>query len=507
MSFLAATASGVVLGESDGAARVWRGVPYADPPVGPWRWRAPRPVTPWAGVRDATRFGPACPQFRPRAAGAVGPELRRDEDCLTLNVWAPSDADAADGPFPVVVWVHGGAFVSGAGSLPDFRGAGLAGLGLVVVTVNYRVGAFGFLDLSSFSTPEVPFDTNLGLRDVTAALRWVRENVGAFGGDPDRVTVMGESAGASLVTALLASPPARGLFERAVAFSPAPAAVYSPGRMARYAGRFLDLVGADRERPETWRDVPAQALVEATTRLLLEVDESDTGTIAFAPVVDGDVVPEPPLDAAAAGRTVPVPLLVGTTRNEALLFLRARPRILPVTTDRVDRVFDALADQQGGVVPTDPAEVLAGYPGFPAREAVLEFAADSTFRIPAIRFAEGHGQVAPVWMYRYDFATPAERMVRLDATHGTEIPLVFDTLDAPVGRLIVMLGGRAAAERLGARIRGHVADFARSGRPAFGWPRYVPPTRTTLILDRELRIAQDPQRQAREVWEQVEFLR
>jgi para-nitrobenzyl esterase len=278
--------------------------------------------------------------------------------------------------------------------------------------------------------------------------------------------------------------------------------------MARYAGRFLELLGVDRERPATWRDVPAPALVEASNRLLDEVDASDTGTIAFAPVIDGEFLPGAPVDLSAGGRTSPVPLIIGTTRHESLLFLRARPHILPVTTERMDRVFDALSEQlEVGEEAADPAELLVGYPGYPGRDALLDLASDSTFRIPAIRFAEGHSGVAPVWMYRYDFATRSERVARLDATHGTEIPLVFDTLDAPVGRLIVMLGGRAAAERLGARIRAHLVEFAAHGAPAFGWPRYTVPERTTLLLDREVSIAQDPQREAREAWDQVRFLR
>ncbi|GMA26109.1 carboxylic ester hydrolase [Luteimicrobium album] len=519
MTFRVATESGVVVGETDGGARVWRGLPYAASPVGAGRWRRPRPVQPWTGTRDATRFGAACPQRRLRAGGGVPPTWPRTEDCLTLNVWAPPvDADDLR---PVVVWVHGGAFVAGSGMLADFNGARLAVEGdVVVVTLNYRLGALGFLDLSSLATPDEPFDANTGLWDVVEALRWLRENVASFGGDPGRMTLAGESAGASVVTALLAAPAARGLFHRAVALSPAPAAAYSADRMASYARRLLDLVGADPDDAASWRRIPADDLVAAGTRLLAEVDERYTGTIAFAPSVDGVLLPESPVDAALGGRTAPVPLLTGTMRNEALLFLRARPRILPVAEPRVDRVFELLAEQRAGETADrdldDRGEdddaalqdgVLAAYPGYPEREALLDFAGDSTFRIPTIRFAEGHGQVAPVWMYRCDFATPSERMARLDATHGTEIPLVFDTLDAPVGRLIVLLGGRSAAQRVGARIRQHLVGLARDGTPGFGWPRYTPPDRTTLILDRDVRIARDPGGPTREAWDAVEFLR
>ena len=517
MTFRVVTESGVAVGESDGGARVWRGLPYAAPTVGEGRWRRPQPVEARTGTRDATRFGAACPQHRLRAGGGVPAAWPRSEDCLTLNVWAPpSDADDLR---PVLVWVHGGAFVAGSGMLADFNGARLAAEGdVVVVTLNYRLGALGFLDLSSLGNHDESFDANVGLWDVIEALRWLRVNVAAFGGDPGRVTLAGESSGASVVTALLAAPPARGLFHRAVALSPAPAAAYSADRMASYARRLLELVGADLDDPASWRLLPADDLVAAGTRLLDEVDERYTGTIAFAPSVDGVLLPEAPVDAALGGRTAPVPLLTGTMRNEALLFLRARPRILPVAEPRVDRVFELLAEQRAGSGDRSPDEradddaalqggVLAAYPGYPEREALLDFAGDSTFRIPTIRFAEGHAQIAPIWMYRCDFATPSERMARLDATHGTEIPLVFDTLDAPVGRLTMLLGGRGAAQRLGGRIRSHLAALARDGTPGFGWPRYRPPERTTLILDREVRIARDPGGAMREAWDGVEFLR
>ncbi|MGC5166127.1 carboxylesterase/lipase family protein [Luteimicrobium sp. DT211] len=523
MTFRVATESGVVVGETDGGARVWRGLPYAEPPVGAARWRRPTPVEPWAGVRDATRFGAVCTQHRLRAGGGVPATWPRSEDCLTLNVWVPPSE--ADDLRPVLVWVHGGAFVAGSGMLPDFNGARLAVEGdVVVVTLNYRLGTLGFLDLSSFGAGDERFDANVGLWDVIEALRWLRENAASFGGDPGRVTLAGESAGASVVTTLVAAPAARGLFHRAVALSPAPAAVYSADRMASYAQRLLRMVGAGLDDAASWRRIPAEALVDAGTRLLDEVDARYTGTIAFAPSVDGVLLPESPVDAALGGRTAPVPLITGTMRNEALLFLRARPHILPVAPPRVDRVFELLAEQRAaratsggaGRAGSDErsddddaalqADVLAAYPGYPEREAVLDFAADSTFRIPTIRFAEGHGQVAPVWMYRCDFATPAERMARLDATHGTEIPLVFDTLDAPVGRLTMLLGGRSAAQRLGARIRRHLVGLARDGAPGFGWPRYAAPDRTTLVLDRDVRIARDPGARAREAWDAVDFL-
>ena len=215
---------------------------YAAPPIGDLRWRAPEPPAAWTDVADATRFGRVCPQpVDPRIPIDLG--APQGEDCLTLNVWASSDTAAGDDK-PVMVWVHGGAYILGSSSQPLYDGRVLAGGGeVVVVTVNYRLGAFGFLDLSEFSTAGRRFDSNLGLRDVLAALRWVRDNIAAFGGDPDRVTAFGESAGAGIITTLLTSPAARGLFSGAIAQSSPATSVYDGSRSRRITRQVLDRLG------------------------------------------------------------------------------------------------------------------------------------------------------------------------------------------------------------------------------------------------------------------------
>src|SRR5208337_918811 len=223
------TTYGPVRGSDDGRARAWKGIRYAAPPVGDLRFRATEPPQRWTEVADATSFGPACPQpsfpNMPLDLGAP-----QSEDCLRLNIWASSDTQPGNGK-PVMVWLHGGAYVLGSSSQPLYDGRRLVGSGdVVVVTVNYRLGALGFLDLSSFDTARRRFDSNIGLRDVLAALGWVRDNIAAFGGDPQRVTLFGESAGAGIVTTLLASPAAEGLFAGAIAQSSPATSVYDRGR-------------------------------------------------------------------------------------------------------------------------------------------------------------------------------------------------------------------------------------------------------------------------------------
>ena len=244
------TAHGPVRGSDDGLVKIWKGLRYAAVPTGDRRWRAPEPPQPWREVADATSYGAVCPQpVEPRIPIDLG--APQGDDCLTLNVWASSDTAAGDGK-PVMVWVHGGAYIFGAASQPLYDGTALtAGGDVVVVTVNYRVGAFGFLDLSSFSTPTRRFESNLGLHDVILALQWVRDNIAGFGGDPDRVTLFGESAGAGIVTTLLTAPAAAGLFTAAIAQSSPATSVYDTARGRRVAEAVprRTRLGTRRRRP------------------------------------------------------------------------------------------------------------------------------------------------------------------------------------------------------------------------------------------------------------------
>jgi para-nitrobenzyl esterase len=330
--------------------------------VGELRWRAPQPPERWTDVADATRVGPVCPQpTDPRIPLDLG--APQGEDSLSLNVWASSDTEAGDGK-PVMVWVHGGAYVLGSSAQSLYRGRALAGGGdAIIVTVNYRLGVFGFLDLSSFSTERARFESNLGLRDVLFALQWVRDNITAFGGDPRRVTLFGESAGAGIVTTLLASPAAAGLFSAAIAQSSPATSVYDASRSRGIAQQFLDTLGVGAEEVDRLPDAPLNELLAASKLLFDEVPVRVPGTLAYAPIVDGDLVPDYPVAIARSGGTHRVPLIIGTNKHEAALFRFMKSPLMPITPTAIKSMFDGIASDQPGLQLPSEADLVSAYPG------------------------------------------------------------------------------------------------------------------------------------------------
>ena len=483
------TGGGIRGTELDGLHH-WRAIPYAASPSGDLRLRAPQPVVPWEGVRDASAFGPVSHQV----AGLA--RVPMSEDCLTLNVIAPVTPGTGR---PVMVFIHGGAYTTGSSrEIPHLGEALVREGGVVFVNFNYRLGALGYLDFTEFWTPERPLEANLGLRDQVAALAWVRENIAQFGGDPDNVTVFGESAGGNAVTTLLAVPSAKGLFARAIAESAPPEAVY-PSALTREWG--ADYVAILREvtrdattpAPELLLSTAPTLLVRAASIMRQRTPDAVPGTIAFSPVIDGDVLPERPVDAAAAGRTHPVPLIIGTNSREGTLF-RGRLDLLATTKPRIRAVF-AKTERQAR------ARLFEEYRALPPRRSAAEFGGDYSFWYPSIRFAEGHARTAPVHFYRFDIATRALKWAGLDATHGIELFAVFDLLDNPIARAAGALGGRPAFKQAAKRMRDRWLAFAHDGTVGDDWEQYSTAHRATLIIDADDRIELDPRRSRRLAWD------
>lgn len=501
------TAYGPVRGGDDGTVKVWKGVRYAAPPIGELRWRAPQPPARWRELADATRVGPACPQpIDPRVPIELG--APQGDDCLTLNVWASSDT-GPDDRRPVMVWVHGGAYVLGSAAQSLYHGRVLASGGeAIVVTVNYRLGALGFLDLSSFSTERTRFESNLGLRDVLFALRWVHDNIAAFGGDPDRVTLFGESAGAGVVTTLLGSPEAAGLFTAAIAQSSPATSVYDASRGAGIAKQFLDALGIGVDEVDRLPSAPTSDVLAASKQLFDQVPVRTPGTLAYAPIVDGDVVPDYPVALARAGRTHPVPLIIGTNKDEAALFRFMKSPLMPITPEAIKAMFEGIASERPGLQLPSEAQLGSTYPGR-GKTPGMGVARDIGFRMPSIWFADGHcashGADAPVYTYRFDWSTPMLRLLRLGAAHATELPYVWGNLVAGGKDPTFKLGGLKVGTALSERIRTRWLNFAAHGEPIGGagdprWRPYRDGDRATLMIDRCDTVVADLDQPLRAAW-------
>jgi para-nitrobenzyl esterase len=457
------TADGRLRGQADADHFVFQGVPYAQPPVGELRWQPPRPATPWQGVREATQAGPVCPQSYTYPPGAP-PTFTGAEDCLFLNVHVPRDAD---GLLPVMVFLHGGGFTSGGGSSYDPRR--VSAQGVIVVTLNYRLGALGFLAHPALPGP---WAGNFGIADQQMALRWVRRNIAAFGGDAGNVTLWGESAGAYSVCAQLAAPAARGLFDKAITQSASCANEFlsrpDAEQRARQAADDLGCAdGAPTAVVECLRAVPAEKLAA------LYADRADANhryiaDLPWFPVAGSPALPRQPLDALRTGAAHHVPMIAGSTRDEmrSLILARLADGHELVTPQRYPQLI-------GEFYGADAEAVLAEYPHTRYASPSIALATvltDEGRALGACRqlvFDEAASARAPV--YAYEFAEPTGEITDgfpHGARHGADVPYFFDSYFREPTRK------PAGQARLADTLIGYWTEFARTGDPGGGWLPY-----------------------------------
>jgi para-nitrobenzyl esterase len=484
------TRQGTVAGAETDGVHVFKGIPYAAAPFGSRRMRAPEPPPSWAGVRDCTEYGPTVPKspYPPPYDSLLPEPAIPGEDCLNLNIWTPDPGAAG---LPVLVWIHGGAFLNGSGAVPQYDGTAFARDGVVCVTINYRLGADGFLFLDDGVA-------NTGMLDQVAALQWVQDNIAGFGGDPARVTIAGESAGAMSVTTLLSMPRAAGLFRRVIAQSGAGQHVLTAATAARVGGYLAERLGVAASR-EAIAAVPLDQLLDAQGALSREVQtpppdparwgEITANQMLFEPVVDGDVLPAVPLDGIRAGAGRDVDVLIGTNSDEQRLFM-VPTGVMNFIDDNVLQMA-AAAD---GLGPDALPTYRAGRPGASAGDLFAAVYGDWFFRIPAIRVAEARTE-SPTWVYEFAWPTPLLDGT-LGACHALEIPFVFDTLRTEGAEMLV---GPDAPHNLADTMHGAWVSFISDGDP--GWERYAPADRATMVFNTESAVVKDPRGDERQLWE------
>ncbi|MGW2385429.1 carboxylesterase/lipase family protein [Streptomyces sp. NPDC001658] len=491
------TTAGAVRGRTEEGLAVFRGIPFAEPPVGDARFQAPRPVRVWEGTREAYAFGPPPPQDLGIQGRTGVLDAPTGDDWLTVNVWTP-DADPAAGR-PVMVWIYGGAYKLGHTGSPGYDAQHLARAGdLVVVSLNYRVGMEGFASLEGAPA-------NRGLLDQVAALEWVRDNITAFGGDPGQVTVFGESAGAGSVAALLAMPRARGLFRRAIAQS-VPGTYFSDD-LARDMGRELAAEVGLRPTAADLATVDPRRLTSAGEALGAKMRQYEDrwGQAAptvtpFSPVVDGEVLPRTPWEALAAGSARDVELLVGHNRDEFRLFLVLGEQLGRITDEQASWALRTFAPGPDG-----ERSYRAAFPEATPTELYERVQTDWLFGMPSVRLAEA--QVAGggrAHIYELTWPAPGAGGI-LGACHGLDIPLLFGTYEADLGNLLFAGSGVPdGARALTARFQSAWTGFARTGDP--GWPAYDEASgRLTQVLDAEPEVRAYPEEAVRRLWEGYEF--
>ncbi|RMB70477.1 carboxylesterase/lipase family protein [Corynebacterium macginleyi] len=469
---------------SAGPVRTWRGIPFGASTAGDRRFCAPQPAPHWEGVRDCSQFGPIAPQptysWTDRIVGS--------EDCLYLDIVRPRTEDK----LPVVVYLHGGSFIMGSSHMLMLRGFELATrMNVVYVSINFRLNALGYLDLRSLGGE---CSANPAVADQILALTWVRDNIAAFGGNPDSVTLMGESAGGAAVLALMTSPPAEGLFHRAIAQSPPIALVHSRAQSTLWARELARRVGLPRRvSVDDLRQEDCADVVRSGQSMMWRAGELLHLNSCYAPTVDGELLPEHPITAFEQGHQHKIPLLIGTNSDEASFgkFLFQRQSTRERAALRLLASYD----------PHHAAEVVAAYGGAIRRQDFAHLLADALFWAPSTRIASAHSQDNDTWMYRFDFASAVLKWLGLGAMHSMELGNVFGDPQSSRASLLTGWGARSEMEELTSTMQDHWAAFIHGGSPKVQWPRYDSGERSTMIFDEQAYILHAPNDERRKAWE------
>ncbi|MHA1914742.1 MAG: carboxylesterase/lipase family protein [Promethearchaeota archaeon] len=488
------TESGNIQGYTENGIEIFKGIPFAEPPIGDLRFCPPVIKKPWDGVFDSTKYGPCAYQGFTNLEEWFGKLEHESEDCLNLNIWTP----AADGKKrPVMVWIHGGAFITGSGCHEFYDGSALTKRGnVVIVTINYRLGALGYLYIPGATA-------NVGQLDQIAALKWVHNNIEAFGGDPDNVTIFGESAGGYAVVTLPAMPAAKGLFHRVIAQS---APYFDPEVSEKNTKTLMRKLKVKKGDIDALRKLPAKKIIEAQDNMM-ETDISNL--LAFRPLIDGDIIPKHPLEAYRNGECKDIEFIIGSNLDEAKLFTALAPELnsrieaggdnmliilmgmLKIEKTKSREILDTYKKAREGKFSIEPVELL---------NVLIN---DGMFRIPTIRLLEAQSKHQPN-TYNYMFTYPSPYLNgTLGSPHAVEIPFVFNSLDIPL--LDGFVGNGPSEQVLSEKVMDAWIAFAHTGNPNHDnlpqWPSYKVDQRATMFLGNECNIVNAAFDKEREAWD------
>ena len=490
--YIVQTTAGRVQGHEENGQIAFLGIPYAKPPAGELRLKRAVPAEPWKGVLNAGKFGDKAVQFNDGSCEG-------SEDSLTLNIRRPSEGEK----LPVLVYIHGGGYNTGCASDELYHGKSFANYGIVYVSIQYRLNVFGFYDVTGYPGCG-DFDSNCGLSDQILAMQWIHENISAFGGDPEKVTIAGESAGGTSMIALMAAPAVKGTFQQVIASSALPECFFSRETAKRNMDIFLEGMGWSPEDLVKLKDIDAYEALKGNEYVAKEHQYRNPGI--FLPTVSvADLLPERPLDAIAGGSAAGIRLMIGTNLHEGTMFVHPEHTNFPNSWEMIRKMFEENGNTSGYQKIKEYYEKGNGIKVNGVDMAFVDFATDYAFQMPALKVAEAQKKYGQVWMYRFEFMSKMAEKTGMLCSHAMDLPCDFNCPEYGFSAFVFQEEPKEAVDRIVKDVHLRWVSFIKTGNPDSAWPQYTGYKSPVMIYDRETHVEQLDRTELMDVWGDMRF--